>query len=346
MEQIVFGRTGLKVSRTGFGGIPIQRISYDESTAILRRAYDSGINLYDTANFYTTSEDRIGVALSDVRKSIVLCTKSGGQDVETLLQHLDNSLMKLRTDYIDVFQFHLPPFVPRPNGEDGLYEAAVKAQREGKIRYIGISCHKKHLGLEAAESGLYDVLQFPFSHISSDEEMAITKVAEKNNVGLLGMKALCGGILTNAKAAFVFLRQYKNIVPIWGIERLRELEEFIAYENNPPVFDEEIREAIRIDREELSSEFCRGCGYCLPCPAKIPIPMATRMKFLLGRMFAPVFLTDQWQQNMRRIDNCTNCRQCIPRCPYSLDIPRLLKEHQKSFNEILASLYTSLRGVQ
>ena len=210
MEQIIFGRTGLKVSRTGFGGIPIQRISYDESTAILRKAYDNGINLYDTANFYTTSEDKIGVALSDVRKNIVICTKSGAKDVETLTQHLENSLTKLRTDYIDVFQFHLPPFVPKPAGEDGLYEAAQKAQREGKIRYIGISCHNRLLGLEAAKSGLYDVLQFPFSHISSDEEMAVANVAEKNNVGVLGMKALCGGLLTNAKAAFVFLRQYNK----------------------------------------------------------------------------------------------------------------------------------------
>ena len=336
MEQIRFGRTGLKVSRTGFGGIPIQRVSYDESTAILRRAYESGINLYDTANMYTTSEDRIGTALSDVRKSIVICTKSGARDVETFTRHLENSLAKLRTDYIDVFQFHLPPFVPRHDGEDGLYSAAIKAKREGKIRFVGISCHKRLLGLEAAESNLYDVLQFPFSHISTDEEMAVAKVCETNNLGVLGMKALCGGILTNAKAAFAFLRQYKNIVPIWGIEKLDELEEFIAYENNPPAFDEDLKEAIRIDREELSSEFCRACGYCLPCPANIPIPMAARMKFLLGRMFAPVFLTEEWQENMRRVDDCTNCKQCLPRCPYGLDIPRLLKEHKKSFYEILA----------
>ena len=336
MEQIIFGKTGLRVSRTGFGGIPIQRITYDESTAILRRAYDSGINLYDTANFYTTSEDRIGAALSDVRKNIVICTKSGAKDVETLVQHLDNSLAKLRTDYVDVFQFHLPPFVPKRGGDDGLYDAALKAQRAGKIRFIGISCHKRILGIEAAESGLYDVLQFPFSHISTDEEMEVAKVAEKNNVGLLGMKALCGGILTNAKAAFVFLRQYKNIVPIWGIEKLQELEEFIAYENNPPALDDDLRKIIQTDKEELSCEFCRGCGYCLPCPAKIPIPMAIRMKFLLARMFPPMFLTEEWQENMRRIDDCTNCKKCLPCCPYGLDIPRLLKEHQKSFYEILA----------
>ena len=335
METIIFGKTGLKVSRTGFGGIPIQRMTYDESTALLRRAYEMGITLYDTANMYTTSEDRIGQALGDVRNNIVICTKTGAGDVQTFNEHLDNSLNKLRTDYIDVYQFHLPPFVPRPDGEDGLYNAALRAKKEGKIRFIGISCHKRTLGEEAAESVLYDVLQFPFSHISTDEEMAVADLCEKNNVGVLGMKGLCGGILTNAKAAFVFLRQYKNIVPIWGMQFMWQLEEFISYENNPPAYDDELKEVIRADREELSSEFCRACGYCLPCPAEIPIPMAARMKFLLGRMRVDNLTSKTWQENMRRIDNCTNCHQCLPRCPYELDIPALLKAHQKFFFEFL-----------
>ena len=338
MEHIIFGKTGLKVSRTGFGGIPIQRISVDESTKILRRAYESGINLYDTANMYTSSEEKMGIALSDVRKDIVICTKTGARDVKTFREHLENSLFQLKTDYIDVYQFHLPPFVPRPDGEDGLYDAALKAKKEGKIRFIGISCHKRPLGVEAAECGHYDVLQFPFSHISTDEEMAVAALCKEHNLGVLGMKALCGGILTNAKAAFLFLRQFKNIIPIWGIEKMTELDEFIGYENNPPVFDESVKEAIRIDREELAAEFCRGCGYCLPCPAEIPIPMAARMRFLLGRMFAPVFLSETWQENMKRIDHCTNCRQCVPKCPYSLDIPRLLKEHKAFFDAEIGKL--------
>ena len=336
MESIIFGRTGLKVSRTGFGCIPIQRITYEESTALLRRAYESGINLYDTANGYTTSEDRIGTALGDVRKNIVICTKTGASDEKTFFQHLDNSLKMLRTDYIDVYQFHMPGIVPKPGGEDGLYNAALKAKKEGKIRFIGISCHKRLLAVEAVESELFDVLQFPFCHISTDEEMKLVELCEKNNLGVLGMKGLCGGIITNAKAAFVFLRQYKNIVPIWGLQLMSQLEEFISYEKNPPIFDEEIKEAIKIDKEELSGKFCRACGYCLPCAAEIPIPMAARMKFLLGRMRLDNLLSESWQKNMRLIDNCTNCRVCVTRCPYELDVPGLLKEHQKSFYEILA----------
>ncbi|MCL2356275.1 MAG: aldo/keto reductase [Defluviitaleaceae bacterium] len=328
MEKIIFGQTDLQVSRTGFGAIPIQRISYDESTAILRRAVESGINLFDTANAYTTSEERIGVALGDVREKIILCTKSGAQNPADLTAQVENSLVKMRTEYIDVFQFHCPGFVPRPDGNDGLYNAAEKLKSEGKIRHIGITAHKKHLALEAIESELYAVLQYPFSYLSSPEELALAEKCREKNIGVLGMKALCGGILTNARAAFAFLQQHENIVPIWGIQHMHELEEFIAYEKSPPELTDELLSEIEADKAALAGSFCRACGYCLPCPANIPIPMAARMEFLLGRMVAQNFRTPEWQENMRRIDNCTNCGHCKANCPYELDVPELLRRHQ------------------
>jgi len=338
MEKIVFGKTNLQAGRTGFGAIPIQRISYDESTAILRRAYEAGVNVFDTANGYTTSEDRIGVALSDVRDKIILCTKSGAVyndgwrgTAEGLIKNLENSLVKMRTDYIDVFQFHCPWFVPRPGGDDGLYDALEKAKREGKIRHIGITAHKKHLAVEAVESDLYDVLQYPFSYLSAPEELEIAEKCRKHNVGVLGMKALCGGILTNAKAAFAFLRQYENIVPIWGIEKLSELDEILTYEKNPPNLTDELLKEIERDKLELCGSFCRACGYCLPCPANIPIPMAARMKFLLNRMVAENFKTPEWQENMRKIEDCTDCGHCKANCPYELDVPELLRQHKAHY---------------
>jgi len=335
MQHIIFGKTGLKVSRTGFGCIPIQRIPYDESTAILRRAYDAGVNLYDTANGYTTSEDRIGTALSHVRDNIVICTKSGAPDPEGMIAHLDNSLKMLKTDYIDVFQFHNPGFVPRPGGEDGLYDALTKAKSAGKVRFIGITAHSHTRALEAVQSGLYDTLQYPFSYLSLDEELALIGHCNAHNVGILGMKGLCGGILSNAKAAFAFLRQYESVIPIWGIQKMQELEEFLAYEANPPILDNSLQKTIDADRAELLGSFCRACGYCLPCPAKIPIPMAARMSFLMGRMVRERFLSEEWQKDMRKIDNCTACGHCITNCPYELNVPELLKEHQaKYFEEI------------
>ena len=331
MEQIIFGRTNLTVSRTGIGCIPIQRIPYDESTAILRRAYESGVTLFDTAHGYTTSQDRIGVALSHVRDKLVLCTKSGASTPEVLTDHLENSLAKMRTDYIDVFQFHNPSFVPRPGGEDGLYDTLLKVKAQGKIRAIGITAHKYTTALEAVQSGFYDTLQYPFSYLSSDEELGLIDQCRAQNMGILAMKGLCGGLITNGKAAFAFLRQFDNIVPIWGIEKMWQLEEFLACEESPPVLDAALQAVIAEDKVKLSGSFCRACGYCLPCPVDIPIPQAARIEFLMGRMVRDNFVTPAWQENMKRIDNCTGCGHCVANCPYELDVPELLKAQKEAY---------------
>jgi len=333
MKHTIFGKTGLKVSRTGFGCIPIQRIPYDESTALLQRAYKGGITLFDTAHGYTTSQDRIGVALSNVRDKIVLCTKSSAKTPDVLLEHIDNALKTMRTDYIDVFQFHNPGFVPKPGGEDGLYDTLAKAKSQGKILFIGITAHKRTNALEAVRSGLYDTLQYPFSYLSSDEELALIAECNKQNVGILGMKGLCGGILSNAKAAFAFLRQYENVIPIWGIQRMEHLEEFLSYEENPPKLDDQLQKDIDADRSRLKGSFCRACGYCLPCPANIPITQAARLSFLMGRTLRDTFESDEWKANMRRIDNCTGCNHCTRNCPYELNVPELLKTQQQLYFE-------------
>jgi len=335
MQETILGKTGLRVGRTGFGCIPIQRISYEESTAILHRALDSGITLYDTAHGYTTSQDRLGTAFGHMRDKVVICTKSGAGDPETLTKQLENSLRMLRSDYIDVFQFHNPGFVPRPGGEDGLYDCLLKAKAEGKIRFIGSSYHKRHLALEAVESGLIDTLQYPFSYLSSDEELELIESCSVHNVGILGMKSLCGGILSNSAAAFAFLRQYENVVPIWGIETMAELEDFIKYESHPPKLDDEMRKIIESDKKEFSGTFCRACGYCLPCPANIFIPMCARLVFLMNRSVKANFSTPEWQDNMRRIDECTNCGHCEANCPYELEVRKLLKSQQTEYFQII-----------
>jgi aryl-alcohol dehydrogenase-like predicted oxidoreductase len=337
MQQTTFGRTGLTVGRTGFGCIPIQRIPYEESSSLLQHAYDNGVTLYDTANLYGTSEDRIGIALAHVRGKIVLCTKSLPLSPDKVIANIENSLKKLQTDYLDVFQFHNPSFVPRPGGEDGLYDCVLKAKEQGKIRYIGISEHSKDRAKEAVLSGLYDTLQYPLSYLSIEEELALIDLCREHNVGLLAMKGLCGGLLSNTKAAFAFLRQYDNVIPIWGMQKMSELNEFLLYENEPPVLDDTLRKSIEADRAELSGSFCRSCGYCLPCPANIPIPTSARITFLIRRTVKENWFTPEWHKNMRLIDDCTGCGHCKQHCPYGLDTPALLKSQQQEYFKLASA---------
>ncbi len=331
MEKMRLGRTGINAARCGFGALPIQRCSREEAVYLLRKAYDNGINFFDTARNYTDSEEKIGYALADVRPHIFIATKSGASDGRQLLRHLEQSLQLMRTDCVDIMQLHNPGSVPEPGGEDGLYDALLSAREKGLIRFIGFSNHRLSRAVDAACSGLYDTVQFPLNTLSSAEDLALAEVCREHDIGLIAMKGLSGGLLTNARAAFAFLRQYENVLPIWGVQRERELDEFLAYERNPPRLDEALQQAIAKDRAELAGEFCRGCGYCLPCPAGIPINMAARIILLMRRMPSHLYLTPDWRKNMALIEECQECGQCRERCPYGLDPPALLKKNWEEY---------------
>ena len=318
MQHFILGRTNLEISRTGFGALPIQRVSFEEADALLNRALDGGISYIDTARAYTDSEEKIGRAVSHRRGEFTLATKTHAKTADALNKDLETSLRLLKTDCIDVYQFHNPPFVPVPGGEDGLYDAALKAREAGKIRFISITQHSLDRAFEAVDSGLYDTVQYPFNHLATDREIELVRHCAEKNVGFICMKAMSGGLVTNARLPFAWLSQFENIVPIWGIQRMSELEEFLAYSENPPALDEETLAQIAADRRELVGAFCRGCGYCLPCPAEIPINNANRMKQLLERSPWRSWVTPEWQANMERIENCIHCGACAKRCPYGL----------------------------
>ena len=336
METIRLGRTGLNVTRTSFGALPIQRIDFDAAGEILRAAVGAGLNFIDTARAYSDSEDKIGYALAHRRDDFLLATKAHAQDRGGVLESIETSLTKLKTDHIDILQLHNPSPLPDPDDADSSYAGCVEAKAAGKIRFIGLTAHRLDNALAAAESGLYDTVQFPISAISTPEELKLIEVCKTHDVGLIAMKALCGGLLANIPAAFAFFRQYDNVAPIWGIQRMSELVEFIELEADPPQLDAEMMAAIEADRAELGGDFCRGCGYCLPCPADIPIHMAARMAFLLRRAPAAGFLAEPWRQKMARIDNCTECGQCRDRCPYDLDTPALLKRMYADYKTFIA----------
>ena len=336
MEKVRLGRTDLMVTKTAFGALPIQRVGLDDARNILRAAYDAGINFFDTARGYTDSEEKIGYALSDVRENIIISTKSFSSDRESFCKDLETSLRTLRTDYVDIIQLHNPPSVPDPQDPDSTYSAAVDAKEKGQARFIGVTNHRLTVARESVESDLFDTLQYPFSPLSSREELALVDSCRERDMGFIAMKALCGGLFTNVRAAFAFFRMNDGVVPIWGIQRQEELEEFISLEADPPALDDDMHQAIDAEREALSGDYCRGCGYCLPCPAEIPIPLATRMKFLLRRAPYEPFMSDEWREKMARIRDCTDCGQCRERCPYDLDVPRMLKEMLEDYEAFCA----------
>jgi len=318
MKKFILGRTGLEISRTGFGALPIQRVTFEEASQLLNRALDAGITYIDTARMYTDSEEKIGKAISHRRSEFYIATKTHAKTAEGFWKDLETSLKLLNVDCIDVYQFHNPPFVPMPGGEDGLYDAAVKAREMGKIRFIGITQHSVERAEIAVTSGLYDTLQYPFNHLATEREVALVKLCKEKNVGFVGMKALSGGLVTDARIPFAYLSGFDNVVPIWGFQKMWELEQVLGFSENPIEVTDEIRELIAKDRAELVGGFCRSCGYCLPCPVGIPIQNANRMKQLLGRAVWQDYVTPEWQANMAKIDDCIQCGECAKRCPYQL----------------------------
>ena len=334
METVRLGRTGLIVSKKGFGALPVQRVDMEQAVRLLRKAYEGGINYFDTAHVYSDSEEKLGNALHDVRQNIIISTKAMTTTVEGFWDQLNTSLARLQTDYIDIYQFHNPAICPKPGDGSGLYEAMLEAKEKGLIRHIGITNHRLSVAEEAVKSGLYETLQFPFSYLASEKEETLVHLCEEQDVGFICMKALAGGLITHSDVAYAYLAQFP-VAPIWGIQRESELEEFLSYNDVPPVLTQERKAFIEKEREELVGEFCRGCGYCMPCPAGIEINTCARMALLLRRAPAAGYLTEKAQAMMRKIDDCMNCGACKRKCPYGLDTPALLRKNYEEYKTFL-----------
>ena len=334
MVNVRLGSTGITVNKNGFGALPIQRVSMEEAIRLLHRAFDGGIRFYDTARLYTDSEEKLGQAFPDRRSRIFLASKTGAVTAEGFWKDLETTLKNLKTDYLDIYQFHNPAFCPKPGDESGLYDAALEARKKGMILHIGITNHRLNVAQEAIDSGLYETLQFPFCYLSGEPELKLLEGCKKQDMGFLSMKALSGGRITNAAAAFAFQAQFPETLPLWGIQREEELEQFLSFVNNPPSMNEELSAVIEKDRKELLGEFCRGCGYCMPCPAGIEINNCARMSLLLRRAPSAGYLTPQWQEKMQKIENCKHCDSCKKKCPYGLDTPKLLKKNYEDYKEI------------
>ena len=336
MNEVTLGSTGITVAQNAFGALPIQRISADESTKLLRRAFEGGMRFFDTARAYSDSEKKMGLALADLRDQIYIATKTMAKTPAEFWEQLETSLRNLKTDYVDIYQFHCMETVWRPGDGSGMYECMLEAREQGKIRHIGATAHKLEVAFEIVESGLYETLQYPFSYLASPREHELVELCRQSNVGFIAMKGLAGGLLTNSRAIMAYMSQYLNVLPIWGIQRASELEEWLAYMDDMPQMDEETAAFIKAEQAELMGDFCRGCGYCEPCPAGIMIHQCARMSLMIRRAPAAGWLSDHWQAEMAKVPDCTECQLCVGRCPYELNTPELLKKNYADYQAVLA----------
>ncbi len=337
MRTVTLGSTGITVPKNAFGALPIQRVSEEDAVRILRRAYDGGMRFFDTARAYTDSEKKLGMAFSGMRDKIYISSKTMARTPDDFWKQLEESLEMLQTDYIDIYQFHMVPQCYRPGDGTGLYECMLEAKEKGMIRHIGVTAHLLHVAQEIAESGLYETLQFPLSYLSSTEDEALARRCAENNMGFIVMKALAGGLIRNADAAMAYLLPFENALPIWGIQKDEELEEWLAFMDHEPEMTDEIRAFIEQERKELSGSFCRGCGYCLSaCPQDISINNCARMSLMLRRAPSAYWLSEPMQEKMKEIENCIECRACESKCPYHLPIPELLRENYDDYKKVLS----------
>ena len=336
MRQITLGSTGITVPQNAFGALPIQRVSTEMAVKLLRRAYEGGMRFFDTARAYSDSEVKVGEAFDGMRKKVFIATKTGAKTPEEVRAQVETSLKNLRSDYIDIYQFHCADQCYRPGDGTGMYECMEELKKEGKIRHIGITTHKLYIAEEAVESGLYETLQYPFSYLSSEKEIALVKKCKEANMGFIAMKGLAGGLINRSEAAMAFMSQFDNALPIWGIQKEKELEEWLSYMAETPTMNEELTAYIEKEQKELTGEFCRGCGYCMPCPAGIMINQCARMSLMLRRAPSKDWLTPEMQAEMKKIEVCLHCNQCMKKCPYELNTPELLKKNYEDYKKVLA----------
>ena len=336
MRQVTLGSTGITVPQNAFGALPIQRVSTEMAVKLLRRAYEGGMRFFDTARAYSDSEVKVGEAFDGMREKVFIATKTGAKTPEEVRSQLEISLKNLRTDYIDIYQFHCADQCYRPGDGTGMYECMEELKKEGKIRHIGITAHKLYIAEEAIESGLYETLQYPFSYLSSEKELALVKKCKEANMGFIAMKGLAGGLINRSEAAMAFMTQFDNVLPIWGIQKEKELEEWLAFMEETPAMTEELRTYIEKEQKELTGEFCRGCGYCMPCPAGIMINQCARMSLMLRRAPSKAWLTPEMQAEMKKIEGCLHCNQCMSKCPYELNTPELLQKNYEDYKNVLA----------
>jgi len=329
METMRLGKTELVIPRLGFGGIPIQRCIEDEAVAVVKRCIDLGITYLDTANGYTTSEERIGKAVAGRREKAIIATKSSARTREGVDEHLKLSLKRLGTDYIDVYQFHNISDTESFNtvkAPGGALDLLKEAKSAGVIRHIGVSSHSMDMAKEMVKSDIFETIMFPFNFITSEAADQLLPLCKEHDVGFIVMKPFAGGMLDNATIAFKYLLQFPEAMTIPGIEKIEEIEEIFRITEGPWQMTAEEEAEMQRMKDELGTKFCRRCQYCQPCSTEIPITMVMTSPSFHKRMPPERFFSGNIAETMEKAASCIECGDCEDRCPYHLPIRETIAE--------------------
>jgi predicted aldo/keto reductase-like oxidoreductase len=329
MEKIRLGKTGVMVSRIGFGGIPIQKSSEAEALRIVSSCFDLGINFFDTSRVYTTSEERIGKALAGHREEAIIATKTVSRTAEKISEDLATSLKHLGTDYVDLYQFHnvsTDDDLKTVIAPGGLLDVVRRAQKEGTVRHIGITSHRLDVAKEAVKAGCFETIMVALNFVNTEAADELLAMAQENDTGVIIMKSMAGGMLENPVLAFKYLMQFPDALPLIGIAKEGEMEETIRIvEAGEPITEDDQREINRI-RKELGTGFCRMCNYCQPCPQQIMISAIMYTKVAITRFDPKRIFEGEWNTFMEKVPDCIDCGECEERCPYNLPIRGRIKE--------------------
>lgn len=333
MKIVRLGKTDLQVTRVGFGGIPIQRLSESEAIRVVQHCLELGVRFFDTANGYSTSEERIGKALAAsglCREQVIVATKTAARDRSTALEHLDLSLKRLNVAYIDLWQLHNVSSIEAYEQvltARGALEAAREALAAGTVRHIGITSHSMEVALKAVPTGFFETIQFPFNFVTDEPAGKLVPLARVHDVGFIAMKPLGGGMLSHANLAIKYLLQFDNVVPDPGIERVEEIEEIAAIVAGSWDLTDEERREIEFIREEVGVRFCRRCGYCEPCAQGVRVSLVMNVPSILRRLPSERFTSRSLSEAIRSSQDCIECGECEEKCPYQLPIREMLVEH-------------------
>ena len=333
MEYRILGKTGLKISCMGFGGIPIQRIDAEGTKALMHKLLENGVNYIDTARGYTVSEEYLGIGLEGIREHFVLATKSMSRTAEAMAKDIDISLKNLRTDYIDLYQIHNPSLAELEQvlAPGGALEALMEAKAAGKIRHLGLTAHMAAVFERALELDWVETVMFPYNIVETQGEELMAKCREKN-VGFICMKPMAGGALEDARLAMRFIGRNENVsVVIPGMYDVREIDQNIeAIEDASPLNEAE-RAQLDVIRRELGTQFCRRCNYCQPCTAGIAISGIFVLEGYLNRYGLGDWAKQRYAAMGKKAGDCVGCGVCEKRCPYQLPIRQMLARCKDEF---------------